>query len=133
MTLHEQALILYRKSTDDVRVLRLDLTGAVMTDEIWGFHAQQATEKLLKSIIACKERQFPFTHNLLQLVDLAMECSSDLPAQCESLAELTPFAAERRYSYIQPNFTSAKLDRERFVRELDIFRRYVANLLRITE
>ena len=58
MTLHEQAIILYRKSTDDVRVLRLDLTGAVMTDEIWGFHAQQATEKLLKSIIACKERNF---------------------------------------------------------------------------
>lgn len=133
MTLPQQARVLYRKAVDDSRVLEVDLAGSLLTDEIWGFHAQQAVEKLLKAIIAWREQAFPFTHNLIQLADLAAEYVPDLPSECETLVELTPFAAELRYSYAQPSGSSAKLDRKRYRDLIQSLLIYTARLLRISE
>ena len=48
MTLHEQAKVLVGKAGEDLTVLRELLSNAKVSDDIWGFHAQQAVEKLLK-------------------------------------------------------------------------------------
>lgn len=133
MTLPQQARVLYRKAVDDSRVLDVDLSGAILTDEIWGFHAQQAVEKLLKATIAWREQAFPFTHNLFQLADLAAEYVPDLPSECETLVELTPFAAELRYSYTQPSASSAKLDRKQYRDLVQALLTYTGRLLHVAE
>lgn len=40
-------------------------------DEIFGFHAQQAIEKILKAWIAHQGIIYPLTHNLEQLIEIA--------------------------------------------------------------
>ena len=39
-----------------------------LADEIFGFHAQQAVEKLLKALITARGERHPFTHDLGKLV-----------------------------------------------------------------
>ncbi len=43
---------------------------SAIADEILGFHAQQAAEKMLKAVLACQGIEFPFTHRLADLIDL---------------------------------------------------------------
>ena len=41
MTLHEQAKVLVGKAGEDLTVLRELLSNAKVSNDIWGFHAQQ--------------------------------------------------------------------------------------------
>jgi hypothetical protein len=68
-----------------------------VSDLIYGFHAQQGCEKLLKALISSHNRSYPFTHNLEKLVDLLAECHEELPATPYDLLNLEPFAVEHRY------------------------------------
>jgi len=65
--------------------------------EIIAFHAQQAVEKALKGfLISRKCFDFPKTHDLGRLLDLAESFEPDL-ASLDSIIELTPYAVEMRY------------------------------------
>lgn len=48
---------------------------AAVDDAIVAFHGQQAVEKSMKAVLAFADREFPFTHDL---VELAMLCSWSL-------------------------------------------------------
>ena len=60
-------------------------------DEDWGFTAQQAVEKLLKSWIVLADRRPPRSHELAELAVLA---ELELPAD---LLALQTYAVEARY------------------------------------
>lgn len=60
-------------------------------DEDWGFTAQQAVEKLLKSWIVLADRRPPRSHELAELAVLA---ELELPAE---LLALQTYAVEARY------------------------------------
>ena len=85
-----------------VRKAREDILSMIGTSRVgaWEgccFHAQQVAEKMLKAFLVTKERDFPFTHNLEKLLELA---ASDDPAflKFQAAAEtLTPYAVELRY------------------------------------
>ncbi|HQL53970.1 MAG TPA: HEPN domain-containing protein [Phycisphaerae bacterium] len=62
--LHEQALLFRQKAEDDLALLGEVLDSARVTDEIIGFHCQQAAEKLLKALLSELGVAFPRTHNL---------------------------------------------------------------------
>ncbi|MBP7745330.1 MAG: HEPN domain-containing protein [Phycisphaerae bacterium] len=62
--LHEQALLFRQKAADDLALLGEVLDSARVTDEIIGFHCQQAAEKLLKALLSELGVAFPRTHNL---------------------------------------------------------------------
>lgn len=65
--------------------------------EIITFHAQQAVEKSLKGfLLSCQCFDFPKTHDLGCLLDLAESFEPDL-SSLESIVELTPYAVEMRY------------------------------------
>jgi HEPN domain-containing protein len=68
-----------------------------ISDAIYGFHAQQASEKLLKALLSQHGVHFPRTHDLTELVGLLATVGQQLPDTLCNLDELTPFAVEFRY------------------------------------
>lgn len=61
------------------------------------FHAQQAAEKFLKAYLLAQGADFPLTHNLEKLMELAARYDPDF-ARIKPLGlELTPYAVELRY------------------------------------
>jgi HEPN domain-containing protein len=61
------------------------------------FHAQQAAEKALKGFLVARDRDFPFTHDLEKLVEIASAEDSSFLGLMESAKVLTPYAVELRY------------------------------------
>jgi HEPN domain-containing protein len=51
MKRREQALLLLRKAAQDEALLDQVLTSDQVSDEIIGFHCQQAAEKILKALL----------------------------------------------------------------------------------
>jgi HEPN domain-containing protein len=112
MTASNQAILFVQKADEDLHVLGRLLGDRSTTDAIWGFHAQQATEKLLKSLLTHFGIRFPFTHRLLQLADLLSDHNHPLDSQYDSLIDLTPFAVEYRYSTLPGGPNDPPLDRQ---------------------
>lgn len=82
------------------------------SDEVFGFHAQQAAEKCLKAWIAALGRRYPRTHDLMSLLEELTAAGEDTTS-LDGLVELTPFAVEYRYELLDPDDDS--LDRGDFL------------------
>lgn len=68
-----------------------------MDDRPVGFHAQQAVEKAIKAALTLKGVDFPKTHDLEYLIELAGRHSIAIESEVKSASWLTPWAAEFRY------------------------------------
>ncbi len=62
--------------------------------EIVCFHAQQAAEKSLKAFLVLKEIEFPKTHVLEDLADLASQADGSFEEIREDASLLTPYAVQ---------------------------------------
>ena len=93
----DEACRLLAKAGEDEYVLDRLLENAAAPEAMVGFHAQQAAEKLLKAALFLAGAVPPRTHNLTQLMDLAGASGLQLPATCEPLRWLTPYAVLYRY------------------------------------
>lgn len=60
------------------------------------YHAQQCAEKHLKAYLVFRQVDFPYTHNLARLVEIA-EGLRSWPNTFRDAEELTPFAVTTRY------------------------------------
>lgn len=67
-----------------------------MSDEVVGFHAQQAAEKLLKAVLLAKGTRPYRTHDLQSLADAVTAAGNSLPVAEETLVALTPYAVDYR-------------------------------------
>lgn len=61
------------------------------------FHAQQCAEKYLKALLQEKQIRFRKTHDLVELLGLALEVDPSLAEMKEPLGFLTGFAVATRY------------------------------------
>ena len=61
------------------------------------FHAQQAAEKAIKSVLIHRSIEFPYVHDLGRLFDLAAERGIQIPAEVQPAHMLTRFAVVFRY------------------------------------
>jgi HEPN domain-containing protein len=93
----EQALLLLKKAADDESLLREVIQSRQVSDEIFGFHCQQAVEKLLKALLSDFCIDFPRTHNLRLLMDLLADAGFFLPETLTDLDILTPYGTLFRY------------------------------------
>ena len=84
-----------RKASSDAAAVESLLKGGNLDAAC--FHAQQAAEKYLKAFLTYHVRQFPFTHNLAELVDLCATVDTSFRSLASDLARLTPYAVELRY------------------------------------
>lgn len=93
----EFAALLLRKAEGDVEVVRALVDNASITDDAIGFHAQQAIEKAMKAVLAIHGVQFPRTHDLGFLLELADRDGVRIPDVVVEARWLTPWSAEFRY------------------------------------
>jgi hypothetical protein len=111
----DEARSLQRMAYKDFRALQGMMDGSVFADEIFGFHAQQAMEKLLKAWLAGTGSQFPLTHDLTRLLSLLERQGEDVEPFW-GLAQYTVFAVQARYEegLVEPD---APLDRASVIDE----------------
>ncbi len=100
-----------QKAAQDIYVLDKMVGDEKAPVEVFGFHAQQATEKLIKALLASNGVAFTRTHRLGELVDLATDNRIDLPERIEFLVDLTPYAVEFRYD-VAPGESYDELDKK---------------------
>ena len=67
------------------------------TDEIFGFHAQQAVEKACKAWLCGLGIVYPKTHDLDLLFHLLSESGAKVPVEYEELLDLVDFSVQYRY------------------------------------
>lgn len=93
---HTPAQALLIKAAEDEQTLRLQ----ELPDAIFGFHAQQAVEKLLKALLSALEVRYELTHDLDRLQLVLSRTGERLPQTPLSLSELTDFAVFYRYDLL---------------------------------
>jgi HEPN domain-containing protein len=91
----EFAAMLLRKAEGDVEVVRALVDNALIADD--AIHAQQAIEKAMKAVLAVYGVQFPRTHDLGFLLELADRDGVRIPDFVVEARWLTPWSAEFRY------------------------------------
>ena len=69
------------------------------------FHCQQAVEKYLKAFLTSQAIEFPKTHDLGQLLDLAQTADERLANSLDDVIALTPYGVELRYPGDRPDAT----------------------------
>ena len=116
----EQADLLIEKARQDLYIPRAHAADPEVSDDTWGFHAQQAVEKFLKSILSRRQAHDPFTHRLSTLADLLAESGVPLPACFDALLDLTPYAVELRYSVLPRDPSEKPLDRAEIIRLISL-------------
>jgi HEPN domain-containing protein len=94
--------LLLEKAAQDEGALRALLAHDDVAAEVFGFHAQQAAEKLLKAAITARGVEYPLTHRLADLLDLLAHAGVEVPDCLAAVRELTPFAVEFRYDVLPP-------------------------------
>lgn len=122
-----QAAVLARKAQADAVAVRELAGNPEITDEIIGFHAQQAIEKWLKALMAHRGMDEVRIHDIGRLLQLLQKNDgAELPANAEQLDELTIYAVPMRYDEL---LDAEPLDHEVTVELVDEVGRWASNAL----
>lgn len=82
---------------DDLRLARHGLTlQSSVPYRLIAYHAQQCAEKYLKAFLVLNSIDFPYTHNLGRLIELAQQVRA-WPESLLDAETLTPYAITARY------------------------------------
>lgn len=82
------------------------------------FHCQQAAEKALKALLSHLDRDYPPTHDLIRLLQLAEPGNPALHRHHAGLEILRPYAVDVRYFLSDRPTTEELRDAQHIVREL---------------
>jgi HEPN domain-containing protein len=117
---HKNSETLMGKAGQDEFILDLILNNASAPEEVFGFHAQQAAEKMLKAVLASQNIEYPFSHNIRLLFKLIIKQGIQLPERFYALRHLTPFAGEFRYDVLpdEPEGPINKIEIRAMIHEL---------------
>ena len=124
----EQAQRLRRKAAIDEQAMTILMADASSSDEVVGFHAQQAVEKLLKAALSNRHVAFKKTHDLVQLFNLLKAAGVAVPLEVEESRRLGPYAVEFRYEDISEDAAEG-LDRKWVAECVRVTREWVDGLL----
>jgi HEPN domain-containing protein len=117
----DHARSLLEMAMGDLNALRgmmmaTDASQALFSNEVFGFHAQQAAEKCLKAWIAALGKTYARTHDLMALID-----------SWNSLVDLSPFAVQYRYESLGAD--DEELDRGSVLQEVQSLYDRVAGII----
>lgn len=65
--------------------------------DVVGFHSQQCVEKYLKAFLVSKKMDFPKTHDLIELLEIAIVKDPLIEVYRKDLRILNPFSVQFRY------------------------------------
>ena len=125
----KEARTLIGAAERDISALRGMHDVDVFADEIFGFHVQQAAEKLFKAWLALLDEVYPLTHDLDLLLDLLQKRASDT-ARFRNLVEFVPYAVQFRYD-VDPDLEA--LDRVSALQRVEDLLKHVRQRLTETE
>jgi HEPN domain-containing protein len=108
-----EAAVLARKAEDDAKAMQWLASKPEISDEIVGFHAQQAVEKWFKAVLGSREIAFEYTHDLHRLITEVTAAVGDFPFNTPEVVALTEHAVPLRYDEI---LDTEPLDRQAVVR-----------------
>ena len=126
MKLRKQTLQLLAKAREDEVLVEEVCASERISDEIVGFHCQQAAEKLLKAVMMEQGIHYRRTHDLRELMDGLADAGHVLPEGLVDLDVLTPYGTFFRYEGIPAN---SELDRAGASSMLRSLRRWVEQKL----
>jgi HEPN domain-containing protein len=98
----DYANMLLERAASDSAAVHVLMADDDMLDDVVGFHAQQAVEKALKVALVLADVDFPNSHDLRELVDIAGESGVSVPNSIQAARWLTPWAAQLRYEMLEP-------------------------------
>ncbi|GIK36816.1 MAG: DNA-binding protein [Chloroflexota bacterium] len=107
----ELALISLTKADQDLVAVGKWLADPDISDEIIGFHIQQAIEKSLKAVLLYQAIDYPHTHNLGLLIDLCRNNQIQVPSAFLQVDIFNRFAVQWRYDLL-PTTPKMALDRQ---------------------
>lgn len=126
MKLPKDCLIFLKKAEQDETLLISIQDNPEISDSIFGFHAQQAAEKLIKAILVKKGIPFPKTHDLSMLLDLLKRGKITPPFSEDDLEWLTPYATIFRYD----DLSEETLDRKKAIALISSIKKWANHLIR---
>lgn len=97
-------------------MLELDNARSFFTDEVFGFHAQQAVEKLLKARISSLGGVYAKTHDIMNLLNALSDLGEET-SEWKNLVDLNSFAVQYRYEAV--DLGDEELDREELLSAVD--------------
>jgi HEPN domain-containing protein len=115
----------HKASTDEFALEKL-IDDADAPDDVIGFHAQQAAEKLLKAALANAGVTPPRIHDITRLIKLLKDAGLSPPPAVTEARNLTPWAVEFRYE----DLPEEKLDRVATRENVAQVRKWVNGLLK---
>jgi HEPN domain-containing protein len=95
-----EAAVLASKATGDAKAMHLLAPNQEISDEIIGFHAQQAVEKWLKAVLGSRGVEFEYTHDLHRLIAEVKAAVGEFPFDVPEVVALTEHAVPLRYDEI---------------------------------
>ena len=100
----EQARLLLRKARQDAVIVEIGGRDEGISDEIIGFHVQQACEKCIKAALSAHGIAYRRTHDLQELYDLLVDSNISVDPAMLELVDWSPFAVSYRYEdWLEPD------------------------------
>jgi hypothetical protein len=116
----KQAQVLLIKAAEDEAVLLLP----GVPEGPFGFHVQQAVEKLLKALLCQMSIEYKFTHDLDHLELQLKDAGEVLPKTLQDFSKIGTFAVVHRYDDI-PEFQV--LDHEAAIETVRLIREHIVS------
>jgi HEPN domain-containing protein len=130
MASSDEAEHLFAAAKKDCKALQGMTDIEVFADEIFGFHAQQAVEKALKSWISFLGIEYPKTHDLTLLLN-CLQSNGQKVEQLEALVDFNPYAVQFRYEAFDE--LGSPLDRNAVQNQVDDLLRMVEKFIELSK
>jgi HEPN domain-containing protein len=103
----DHAQVLLRKAANDLTAADATLSRKQALDTVC-FHAQQAVEKSLKAVLALHNVEYPWRHDLGELLQLAQPLAPHIQPFSDEIFRMTPYAVAVRYDdEFEPSLSEA--------------------------
>ena len=102
------------KAMNDLLNADNNLKSDVVPFDTVCYHCHQAVEKFLKAYLVGSGKEYPFTHDLLLILEKVLPVNPEVETLRDSLSILMPYAVEIRYpdDWHMPSEEDAKEARE---------------------
>ena len=126
MIAYEEAKRMLDLALIDLKTIRKMVDAGEFENSVFGFHAQQAVEKTLKSWLSLRQVTYPKTHDIRVLLILLETQGEAAAKNYKHLANLTDFAVQFRYDFSESMPT---LNRLSTIADIEVLIACVENLL----
>lgn len=123
----KNAIKMFNMAEKDFKALKNMTDETLFEIEIFGFHAQQTVEKLLKAWLSAVTIKYERTHDLQILFSLLKENGQHIPSELENLENLTDFSVNFRYDVFDN--VDASLERQKVIDNIKQLRDIVNSFL----